>query len=151
IYITEHGFIAILPNETKVVPPDPKAKVIAKSPEWLHGLDLSCRRYNEKAFTKDTRKFGVEVYNDLHTGNLIFISETGSIAVAPAPDKLVAPTAKAKEPGWTHGLNVKCRKKGEMEFSDETRAFGAEVFRDDNVNVTIYINELGNITVLSAK
>jgi hypothetical protein len=39
----------------------------------------------------------------------------------------------------------------EKEFSDSTRAFGAEVFRDDNVNATIYINELGNITVTATK
>ena len=122
-----------------------------KAPEWLHGLDLSCRKFNEKSFTKDTRKFGVEVYNDLTTGNLIFMSETGSIAVVNAAAKVAAPTAKAKEPLWTHGLNVKCRKYGEKEFDDNTRAFGAEVFRDENIGVTIYINELGNIAAITVK
>ena len=48
--------------ETKEVVGDGKA------PEWLHGLDLSCRKSDEKSFTKDTRKFGVEVYNDITTG-----------------------------------------------------------------------------------
>jgi hypothetical protein len=148
VYITENGFVAIVPDE-KGVTLDPKVK--AKSPEWLHGLDLSCRKFDEKSFTKDTRKFGVEVYNDLQTGNLIFISETGSIAVTPAAATVPAPTSKAKEPTWTHGLNLKCRKFGEKEFSPTTRSFGAEVFRDENINVTIYVNELGNITVMSAK
>ena len=127
---------------------DPKA---GKPPEWLHGLDLQCRKSDEKTFTKDTRKFGVEVFHDVSTHNRIFICETGSIAVAPAVTGLVAPTAKAKEPLWTHGLNVKCRMYGEKEFTDKTRAFGAEVFRDENVNVTIYINELGNIAAVTAK
>ncbi|HZZ77286.1 MAG TPA: hypothetical protein VFE62_02140 [Gemmataceae bacterium] len=144
VYITDSGVIAIIPESTEV-------KGEGKSPDWLHGLDLSCRRFDEKSFTKDTRKFGVEVYNDATTGNLIFVSETGSIGVAPAPKDLKAPTPKAKEPVWTHGLNVKCRKYGEKEFSDKTRSFGAEVFRDDNVDVILYINELGNIAVHSAK
>ncbi len=145
IYVTEHGNIAIIP-ETKEIPVGK-----GKAPEWLHGLDLKCRKFDEKAFTKDTRKFGVEVYNDLTTGNLIFISETGSIAVTAAPAQVKAPTPKAKEPVWTHGLNVKCRHFGEKDFSDATRSFGAEVFHDDNVQATIYINELGAISVLSAK
>ena len=145
VYITEHGFVAIIP-ETKEIPADK-----GKSPDWLHGLDLSCRKHDEKSFTKETRKFGVEVYHDVTTGNLIFISETGSIGVAPAPASVKAPTPKAKEPVWTHGLNVKCRKHGEDKFGPMTRAFGAEVFRDENIDVTIYINELGNVAVMSAK
>ncbi len=145
IYVTENGAIAITP-ELKEVPADK-----GKSPDWLHGLDLSCRKSLEKSFTKDTRKFGVEVYHDVTTGNLVFISETGSIAVTPAPSSIKAPTAKTKEPVWTHGLNVKCREYGEKEFSDKTRAFGAEVFRDENLDVVIYINELGNIAVMPTK
>ena len=145
IYITENGHVAITP-EVKEIPVDK-----GKSPDWLHGLDLSCRKHDEKSFTKDTRKFGVEVYHDVTTGNLIFISETGCIGVTPAPKDVKAPTAKTKEPVWTHGLNVKCRKYGEKEFSPTTRAFGAEVFRDENIDVAIYINELGNIAVISTK
>ena len=117
----------------------------------VHGLDLSCRRFDEPKFTKDTRKFGIEAYNDLATGNLIFISETGSIAVCPAPTKLQAPTANAKQPAYSHGLNMRRRKFGEKEFTDQTRAFGAEVFRDENLNVTIYVNELGKIAVTTVK
>lgn len=144
VYITESGLIAILPEHTDV-------KGEGKSPDWLHGLDLKCRRFDEKAFSKDTRRFGVEVYHDITTANLIFICETGSIAVAPAPTGVKAPTSKPKDPVWTHGLNVRCRKFGEKEFSDKTRAYGAEVFRDENLGMIIYINELGNIAVLSAK
>ena len=143
VYLTEHGHIAIIP-ETKEVKGD------GTSPEWLHGLDLSCRRHDEKSFNKDTRKFGVEVYHDVFTGNLIFISETGSIGVAPASANVAAPTPKAKQPTWTHGLNIKARPFGKADF-DQAIPFGAEVFRDDNVNVILYINELGNITVQAAK
>jgi hypothetical protein len=150
IFITEQGQLAVIPEFKDV--PAPKEKQAGKAPEWLHGLDLSCRKHNEKSFTKDTRKYGVEVYHDATTHTLIFISEAGSIAVTAAPDNVKAPTpAKVKEPQWTHGLNIKCRQFGEKEFSDTTRAFGAEVFVDPNLNVTIYINEDGKISVLSAK
>ncbi len=77
----------------------------------------------------------------------MFITETGSLAVTPGNPALKAPTPKVTEPQWTHGLNVKCRSVGEKEFSEKTRTFGIEVFRDDNVAATIYINELGNIAV----
>jgi hypothetical protein len=146
IYVTEHGHVAMIPEYTEV-----KEVKETKSPLWLHGLDLSCRRSDEKAFSKDTRKFGVEVYHDVMTGNLIFISETGCISVAQAPANIKAPTANAKEPSWTHGLNVRCRKYGEKEFTDKTQAFGAEVFVDENVGAILYINEKGNITTVSSK
>lgn len=148
VYVTENGHVAVVPEEKKVVIEKEKP---GKAPEWLHGLDLSCRRFDEKSFTKDTKKFGVEVYNDLTSGHLVFISETGCIAVTPVPAKVEAPTAKAKEPVWTHGLNVKCRQYKEKEFGPTTRAFGAEVFRDENIDVTIYINEDGKIAAMSAK
>jgi hypothetical protein len=139
IFISETGSIAVVP-ETVTVKGDGKA------PEWLHGLDLSCRKHNEKAFTDTTRKFGVEVFNDTTTGQLIFICETGTISVAPAGKDIKAPTAGVKEPRWTHGLNVKARKYGEKDFSDKTAVYGAEVFRDENVGVTLFVCETGSIS-----
>src|SRR5881296_3001665 len=106
-----------------------------KAPEWLHGLDLSCRRHNEADFTKDTKKWGVEVFRDETNGNLIYITEVGAIAVAPGKDSLKAPTPNAKEPVWRHGLNLSVRLFGEKEFTAKTRAYGSEVFRDDNTGM----------------
>jgi hypothetical protein len=54
-----------------------------KDPTWLHGLEFRVRKAGEKDFTKDTKRYGIEVFKDENTGNLIYISETGSIAVAP--------------------------------------------------------------------
>jgi hypothetical protein len=139
IFISETGSIAVSP-ETVTVKGDGKA------PDWLHGLDLSCRKHDEKAFTDTTRKFGVEVFNDTTTGQLIFICETGTITVAPAGKELKAPTANVKEPRWTHGLNVKARSHGEKDFSEKTRVYGAEVFRDENVGVTLFVCETGAIS-----
>jgi len=56
----------------------------AKGSKWLHGLELRVRKSGEAYFTKDTRKFGVEVFRDETAQNLVYISETGSIAVVPA-------------------------------------------------------------------
>jgi hypothetical protein len=53
----------------------------AKGPKWSHGLMLRARKGDEPDFTKETKKYGVEVFVDENNGNLIYISETGSIAV----------------------------------------------------------------------
>jgi len=55
----------------------------AKDPVWLHGLDLRSRKAGEKDFGPDTKKYGIEIFKDENNGNLIYISETGSIAVVP--------------------------------------------------------------------
>ena len=55
-----------------------------KAPTWLHGMNLRSRKSNEPDFNKDTKKFGIEVFKDEENGNLIYISETGSIAVLPS-------------------------------------------------------------------
>ena len=144
VYIADTGHLAAIPETTEVKGP-------GKAPDWLHGLDLSCRKANEPSFTKDTRKYGVEVFHDITTGNLIFLCETGSIAVAPAPAGVKAPTANVQQPTWSHGVNVKCRSYGEKEFTDKTRVFGAEIFRDDNVGVTISVNETGTLSAVPTK
>jgi hypothetical protein len=55
-----------------------------KDPVWLHGLELRSRKAGEADFSKDTKKWGIEVFKDENTGALIYVSETGSIAVMPA-------------------------------------------------------------------
>ena len=54
-----------------------------KAPTWLYGLNLKSRKASEFDFNKDTKKYGIEVYKDEENGNLIYVSETGSIAVIP--------------------------------------------------------------------
>ena len=101
---------------------------------------------------RSTKKFGVEVFRDENNGNLIYLSETGDLAVLPAPKpNLQAPTANVKEPKWTHGLNLSSRKAGEKEFTPKTQVYGAEVFNDDNTGVTLYIAETGSITAIPTK
>jgi hypothetical protein len=56
----------------------------AKAPDWKHGMELRVRKAGEPDFNKDTKKYGIEVFRDENNGNLIYISETGSIAVVPS-------------------------------------------------------------------
>ena len=106
---------------------------------------------NEPVFGKDTRKFGVEVFRDETNGNLMFVAETGSIAVIAGGAKLSAPTENVKEPTWSHGWNVKSRKIGEKDFSDRVQTFGGEVFRDDNIGAVLTVSETGAISAVRAK
>jgi len=55
-----------------------------KAPAWQYGLKMKVRKADEDDFTKDTKKIGIEVFKDENTGNLVYISESGSIAVVPA-------------------------------------------------------------------
>ena len=55
-----------------------------KDPSWLYGLNLKARKSTEDDFTKDTKKYGIEVFKDENNNNYIYISETGSIAVVSA-------------------------------------------------------------------
>jgi hypothetical protein len=61
-------------------PPQPGSK----KPTFLHGMTVKARKAAEAEFT-DAQRFGIEVFRDENTGNLIYISETGSIAVVPGP------------------------------------------------------------------
>lgn len=55
-----------------------------KAPTWLHGFNVMSRKSNEDNFDdKKTKKYDIEVYKDQENGNLVYISETGSIAVVP--------------------------------------------------------------------
>lgn len=144
IYISETGAVAVIPEGSP-------AKGDGKAPAWLHGLDLAVRKANEPAFAKDTRKIGVEVFHDAAANNLIFLGETGNLAVVAAPKDVQAPTKGVKEPAWSHGLNVKARSYGEKDFSDKTKVYGAEVFRDPNVGVILYVDELGSLSAAREK
>jgi hypothetical protein len=139
IYMSETGALAVVGHDGKEVKE-------GKAPDWLHGLDLACRASNEPSFSPTTKKWGIEVFRDVNTNNILFICESGVIAVAPGSPDLKAPTANVKEPVWTHGINMKCRSYGEKEFSEKTNVTGAEVFRDENVGITLAITEKGALS-----
>jgi hypothetical protein len=55
-----------------------------KAPTWLHGFNVKSRKASEYDFNKETKKYGIEVYKDEENGNLVYVTETGSIAVVPS-------------------------------------------------------------------
>ena len=122
----------------------------AKAPTWIHGMELRVRKAGEPDFNAKTQKFGIEVFRDENNGNLIYISETGNISVVPGFQSAKAPTPDSKAPDWLHGLDLKCRRGGEKDFTKGTKIYGLEVFRDVNNGNLIYLGETGTLAVLRA-
>jgi hypothetical protein len=137
VYVSEAGYIAVVPAGNLNGP--------AKDPTWLHGLDLKCRKSGQADFTAETPKIGVEVFKDENTGNLIYISEIGCLAVVPGAG---GPATPVKGPKWLHGLELRCRKGGEADFTKDTKKFGVEAFKDENNGNLVYVSEVGSIAVL---
>jgi hypothetical protein len=72
LYISEAGSIA-------AVPPPGEIKKDQKL-SWMHAMSLKARPGGVDDFAK-ARKYGVEVFKDNHTGYLVYVCETGAIAV----------------------------------------------------------------------
>ena len=145
IYICQSGALAVVGGEA------PPAGAKTKAPEWLHGLDLKCRKGGQKDFDANTKVYGLEVFRDDNNGNLIYICENGTLSVVPGGGSLKAPTPRPREPQWTHGLDLRVRKFGEAEFSAKTAVYGVEVFRDVNTDSVIYISQNGSVSAVPSK
>src|SRR5271163_2294417 len=103
-----------------------------KELQWSHAFDLACRKYKEVDITKDTTRWGVEAFRDNNTGLGLYISEVGSIAIAPNFASLNLPLRPSKGPAWLTGLDLPARKAGAKEFKKDTAVHAMEVFRDPN-------------------
>jgi hypothetical protein len=76
------GFICFLTGALTMHLPFVRAQEEkGKVPVWKSGYEVRVRKAGETDFNKDTKRFGIEVYQDENNGNLIYLSETGSIAV----------------------------------------------------------------------
>ncbi len=115
-----------------------------KKSEWASGLSFSVRTADEEKFTGTTSLFGVEVFKGALTGQLIFISERGGIALYPA-----AGAGSEKDPVFQYGLKLKVRKPGQDKFED-AKAFGIEAYRDNNTGGMVYVTEQGLIATAKA-
>jgi hypothetical protein len=139
VYVSETGSVAVLRAGNA-------GAASTKGPKWQHGLELRVRKGGEKDFTEKTQRFGVEAFLDENNGNLIYISETGALAVVPST--MAASGGETKGPKWTHGLEFKVRKAGEADFTQGTTRRSVEVFRDDNTGHLIYVGETGDLAVV---
>ena len=146
VYINENGQISAA-SAGSVTDSTEKGK--PKNPTWKHAMDLKVRKAGEKDFGKATKKFGVEVFRDENNGNLVYISETGSLGLAAS--KLLGKDDKSKGPAWQYGLELSVRKAGEAKFTKDTKKYGIEVFLDENNGSLVYITETGNIAVVPGK
>lgn len=144
IYICETGAIAVLPAAAS-------SGSGGKDPEWLHGQDLQCRKFGERDFTGDTRKYGVEIFRDANNGNLLFLCETGALTVIPGSNDLKAPTVQPSDARFTHGLDLSCRPAGERDFTTKTPTFALEVYQEGNVQATLYLAETGAVAAARNK
>jgi len=108
-------------------------------------MTVRVRKAGENDFNKDTKQYWIEVYRDLDAGNLVYISETGSIAVVPGANP---PPAKIPDPLWKGAMNLKARKADEKDFTGSTKAYGIEVFSDEINKNLLYITETGSIGVV---
>lgn len=114
-----------------------KAKLVA--PKYLYGHDLRVRPGGTPDFDAKTPRVGVEVFQDETTGATIGISETGALAVFPA-----GPVGADKTCKWLTAHDLATRKAGEAEFTQKTKRFGVELFRDQASNHLLYVSEAGS-------
>jgi hypothetical protein len=114
--------------------------------KWLTAHDLHARKADEKEFTIKTRKYGVEVYQDLGTQQLLYVCESGAIALTPIPAGLVTD----RGPLLHHALTLKVRRPEQSDFA-QAPAFGLESFSDENTpNTLLYIvAESGSISAVA--
>jgi hypothetical protein len=145
LYVSEVGTIAVVAG--KGLAPGEQGK----SPSWLYGLDLKCRKGGQRDFDAAAKAFGIEVFRDDNNGNLIYLCVNGNLAVADGGKGLKAPMPNPQEPAWTHGLDLKVRRVGEANFTTDTRVIGIEVFRDGDAGKLICITEVGSVSVIPAK
>jgi hypothetical protein len=146
VYLSETGSIAVLPSKLA------KMDESKKTPDWMYGLEMDARKAGETGFSKDTKRYGVEVYHDAFAGAVLYVGETGAIACAPASLSGMPETgAKVKGPESKRAMELGCRKAGEAAVSNATKRFGVEVYFDPNTGNTVYISETGALSVVPAK
>ena len=90
---------------------------------------------------------GVEVFQDENNGSLLYVTESGVMAVVPGKSAKVG-DGKAKGPEFMHGMELAVRKAGERDFTKETKKVGVEVYKDENNGSVIYISDAGELTVV---
>lgn len=121
--------------------PKPEAKADkGPAPKFLYGHDLRVRPGGKPDFGPETPRIGVEVFQEETTKATIGISENGSLAVFPAGTVGGDKTCK-----WLTAHDLKVRKAGEAEFTQKTKVWGTEVFRDQASNHLLYVCESGSI------
>ncbi|NBO93235.1 MAG: hypothetical protein EBV06_13130, partial [Planctomycetia bacterium] len=132
IYISEAGSFGISAGKLQ-------GELKGNEPKWQYGLELSVRKAGEAKFSKDTKKIGIEVFQDENNGSLIYITESGAVAIVPGKNAKTG-DGKAKGPEFMHGMELAVRRAGERDFTKETKKISIEVYKDENNSNVIYIS-----------
>lgn len=119
-----------------------------KNPVWQYGLILKARKPEEAGFTKDTKRFGVEVFKDENTGGLIYATEDGGLAAGGAAPAKAPEEGKVAAPKSLYGLVVRVRKADEANFTEKTKKIGIEVYKDENSGQLVFLSESGSLAVV---
>ena len=138
LYVSEAASIAFAPV--------PGNLVKDKGPKWHHALEPKVRNPDQETF-ETARRVGMEVFKDENTGGLVYITETGAIATAPAPASPPDPK-KIAPPKPAYGLVLRVRGADEADFTESTKRYGVEVFEDPNANTLFYLSETGSVAVV---
>lgn len=145
IYLDEQRNVVIGISEAGALTVAPAGPIgMDHTCKWLTAHDLSVRKAGEVEFTQKTKKFGVELFKDQGTNQLLYVCQSASIAFAPVPEGLVTHLG----PSWHHAHEVRVR---EYEQSFETaKKIGLEVSKDGNTKGLIFITETGGIATAPA-
>lgn len=138
IAISETGAVAVTKAPVGALGMDKKC-------EWKTANDLHCRKAGEAEFTQKTKMWGVEMFYDRGTNQLLYVCESGSVALAPVPGGLVTD----RGPKWHHAMEPKVRAPEQTEFAS-AKKFGMEVFKDENTGGLIYITEVGAVATAAS-
>lgn len=138
LYLCESKAIAYAP-----IPP---GLVTDRGPKWHHAFEPRVRGQDQQTF-ENARRIGVEVFKDENTGGLLYVTETGGIATAPAPATPPDPK-KIAPPKTAYGLVLRVRPSTEKEFNNKSKRISVEVFEDPNANVLFYLTETGYLATV---
>lgn len=131
------GGLVVLAGGPELVVAQDKSKA---APKFLYGHDVRVRNGGTKDFDEKTPRVAVEVFQDDATGTIVAISDAGAIAAIPA-----GPVGADKKCKWLTAHDLKARKVGEAEFTQKTKTFGVELFRDEASNRLLYVCESGSL------
>src|SRR5262245_53065699 len=102
IYVCDTGAISVIPSKFATA-----TKGKPKGYTRLHGMDLRVRKAGDKDWDKaTTKKYGIDVFEDNNNNNIIYLSETGGMAVVPSQLTNKSSGEKTK-PDWQYGLDLK--------------------------------------------
>jgi hypothetical protein len=117
-----------------------------RSPRLSHRLLLPVRTSDEDKIGEATAKVSAEVYRDENSGNLVYLTHEGAVAVVagtrPAADKA------DKEAKWLGRFRMKVRENAD-DFGRAILHCSVEVYRDENTGCVIYAAEKGGFAVVA--